>query len=119
MATVGTSFLKENWTTTEQVHPTEEWDGQPVYYKYVTMSTGPDTTTVSVNHSISNLENIIDAKIVTNRSGTGRRVWASSGGTGAYDMFTITDTQVQWLSTSNRSSWYPTNWYLKYTKTTD
>lgn len=111
---------ENDYSTTEHVVGT--WiDGKPVYQKTVDFGSGPNASTKTVNHGISNFKHAVDIKaigIATNNSTCWTLNWyeASSG----YICIAADPTKISMTASKDQSSAY-IHYYvtLKYLKTTD
>ena len=91
---------------------TERLGGKPVYCKYVKFGAGPNNTTKSVDHGISNIANIVEWHCFNVNSGS--NVEQASNVTA----ITIFNTSISVTTKANEAAWL-LHFLIKYTKTTD
>ena len=106
-----------NYNTSE--HIVGVWtDGKPVYEKVVNFGAMPNNTTKSVNHGISNLDTVVDIKVVSARTDTKVRRFMTGNIGGSVDVY-MNDTQIGAVTNADRRQLNNTFFILYYTKTTD
>jgi hypothetical protein len=115
----GCSFQKVNWTTSEQVHPTEMVDDDIVYYKKVSLGTGPASGSADVAHGITNLDKVIGIWTIWDNGSLG------SDDSAVYEMapdaqmrIYVGDTYIRVIVTASKADRTGTA-YVFYTKTGD
>ena len=106
-----------NWTTTEQVHPTMQYNGATCYYKYVDFGQLPNATTKAVAHGITGLDFVLSALLIPIDGSNVRRItaWISTA-TSSHALY-IDNTNVNVIAQGNQSGSAASNCYLIYTKT--
>ena len=120
---VSNQFDKANiYSTTEKIVGC--WtDGRPVYQKTVSFGALPNKTIKEVNHSISNIKEVIRAFGISNDGSDGFQIMPLVGnGSGiAYQVsLKITKTKIICRCDEDMESFYPNTYVtLQYTKTTD
>jgi len=104
-----------DWTTTEQTYPHWTYRGAVVYAKLVA-ATLPNATSTFTNHSITNLDLVLDYWGEFSDGTNARKIpYISSSITSSIDMF-VNKTQFR-LNTATDWSAYSGHIFLLYTKT--
>lgn len=108
---------KLSYSTTEKV--VGEWiDGKPLYKKVVDFGALPNNTTKSVAHNISNLKRAVKLEGFAGSSQNSGGITLPHATSSPVALY-IDNTNVNVLTTNDKSAYTETYIYIYYTKTTD
>lgn len=106
--------------STTEINTGETWiDGKPIYRKVFNFGTMPNTTTLDIQHNISNLGTTIKCYGMAVRSSDSRALTIPDSTPGAEISCGVTNTSVYVTTNNDRSSFNNSFIAIEYTKTTD
>lgn len=121
--TTDTPITNNNTYSTDEVLTGKTWiDGKPIYRKVVdfgdiTLTVNTDT---KINHNISNIDTLIDGKLLKNQILMNNQSWVYNDG--SVDAFRVYFDKIKIILNTSVSGWTSIAHYigiLEYTKTTD